>query len=76
MGCASRERFFKQLVVYQTQCRGKEGCFPRPHLLYAVPQQLGIPFDNSLVEELDFHVQDLSVTRRGQNENEANAKNQ
>ena len=74
-GCGFRKRFFNQFVIYQTQCCGKEGCFPRPHLSYAVNQQLGILFDDLFVVELDFNVQDLLVTRRGPNKNEANEKN-
>ena len=69
-----RERFFNQFVVYQTQCCGKEGCFPGHHLLYAVNHQLGILFDSSFVEKLDFHIQDLLVTGRGPGKNEANEK--
>ena len=70
--CVFRQFCFNQLVVYQTKCCGKEG---RIRSLDAVNQQFGIHFGSPFVEEPEFHVQDLFVTRRGLSENGANQGN-
>ena len=57
------ECFCEQLVVYQTEGRGKKGCFPRRHSLDVFHQQLRILL-GGVVVKLYLHVHDFFVTER------------
>ena len=63
---------FNQLVVNQTQRRGKEGGFSRCHPLGIIYDKLGIPLGKPFQEEPDFHVQDLTVTGGDSSEEQMN----
>ena len=64
-GSGLRKCLFNQLVVYQTQRRGKEWCSPRGHSLDMVHQRLGFLPRKVFVEELNLHIHDRFMAERG-----------